>query len=268
MSVHSTATRLRSTFMLLALGAAPALASAQTPAAPAGAATTAPASTAAGLPDAKTIIADFVKAIGGRDATDKVQSIHMTGTFEMPAMGVSGTVDAATARPNKQAMAIAIPGLGDVSSGSDGTVVWSNNPMAGPTLVTGKDLTEALEDASFGDMFKEAGSYESVETVEKTTLDGKACYKVKVTRKSGHAEYDCYDVDTHLIVGSSGMPSEGGESVQLIREYKSFGGIMFPVKMAVTSGGQEQVVTFTNIEINTVAPSKFDLPPAIKALIK
>lgn len=261
MSVMHVAARMRGSFIALALVAAPAFASAQTPAA---------AAPAAGLPDAKSIIADYVKAIGGKEAADKVQSVHMSGTFEMPAMGMTGTVDASSARPNKQVMVVNIAGVGDITSGSNGTVVWAMNPMAGPTIVSGADLAAALEDADFGDTFKDATSFVTAETIEKTTMDGKACYKVKVTKKSGTVEFDCYAVDTHLLVGSTKTPvaAQGEQASQFIREYKAFGGVMFPVKMAVSVAGQEQVVTWTNVEINTVAPTKFDLPAEIKALIK
>src|SRR5215207_1581297 len=78
------------------------------------------AATSAHLPGAQQIIDRYVAAIGGRAAIQRLQSFRATGTFEMPAQGVRADMSMSAARPNKVAMTIDIPGMGQVVQGYDG----------------------------------------------------------------------------------------------------------------------------------------------------
>src|SRR5690349_17398005 len=111
--------RARVAAFSIALLAAPAFVHAQTPA----------AAPAAGLPDAKVILEDYNKAIGGRDAVAKLQSIHMVGAMAMA--GQTADFESFTARPNKSFTKVSIQGM-DIMQGFDGEVGWSMNPMQGP----------------------------------------------------------------------------------------------------------------------------------------
>ncbi|MDQ3995697.1 MAG: hypothetical protein M3303_01625, partial [Gemmatimonadota bacterium] len=103
--------------------------------------------TSASLPTGRAIIDRYVEAIGGRDAVLRHQSIRSVGTFEMPAAGVKGDLTVVQMAPNKMAMTIDLPGVGQMVSGYDGTVGWSINPMQGPRVLEGKELVQLREDA-------------------------------------------------------------------------------------------------------------------------
>jgi hypothetical protein len=51
-------------------------------------------------------------------------------------------------------------------------------------------------------------------------------------------------------------------------EFKKFGGFMQPTTMVQAAMGFEQIIRVTSYEYDVVPASAFDLPPAIKALIK
>ncbi len=53
------------------------------------------------------------------------------------------------ARPNKLLRKVEIPSVGHVESGYDGKVGWSIDPLAGPSLLTGRELSEIADDAWF-----------------------------------------------------------------------------------------------------------------------
>jgi hypothetical protein len=256
MITHPTAARMRSALLAFTLVVVPAAASAQA---------------AAALPDGKTLVGEYNKAIGGKDAYAKIQSLHMSGTFDMPAMGMGGTIDIYSARPNMNALTVSIGGFGEVQSGSNGTVAWAMDPQQGAHLLEGAELKAALEDASFEGQFRDPASFTTIETIEKTTLDGRVCYKVKLVRTSGRESFDCYGVDDKLLVATLDKRVTAGgdlESMSFAREYKEFNGVKLPTKLVVTAGGMEQVVTISKVEVNAVPASQFELPAAIKALIK
>jgi hypothetical protein len=51
-------------------------------------------------------------------------------------------------------------------------------------------------------------------------------------------------------------------------DYRKFGDLLQPSVIKATAMGVQQVLTFTSIEYDKVAPSVFALPAEIKALVK
>ena len=110
-----------------------------------------------------------------------------------------------------------------------------------------------------------------MKTVEKTTFDGRPCYKVSLVRKDGGEDFDFYDVATGLKAGASGTREIAMGPItatQMHADYKKFGDLLVPTTIKQTAMGVEQVLTFTSVEYDKVAPSTFEPPPEIKALIK
>src|SRR5262245_40449916 len=58
---------------------------------------------AAGLPTADAIIDKYISAVGGKEAVMKHTSRTMKGSFEIEAMGMTGTVQIFSKAPNKTA---------------------------------------------------------------------------------------------------------------------------------------------------------------------
>ena len=175
------------------------------------------------------------------------------------------------AKPDKSLVKINLGGIGDVCEGFDGTHGWSVSPMTGPMLTQGKELAEKKFDADFYSDLHEEARYASMKTVEKTTFEGRPCYKVSLIRKDGGEDIEFYDVETGLKAGAIGTrESQMGPMTvtQVHSDYKKFGGMLVPTTMKQTAMGVEQVLKITTVEFDNVSPSMFDLPAPIKALIK
>jgi len=237
--------------------------------APAPAPQAAPA--AESLPLAKTVIDRHIEAIGGRKALAALNSIHTVGALTIPANGMTGTIEVFAARPNKMLAKTTIAGIGEISEGFDGTHSWSISPMTGPMLATGEELTQKAFDADFDGPLTLASRYQSIKTLEKTTFDGRPCYKLSLTRKDGGEDIEFYDVASGLKAGgivSRKSPMGSVTATSTISEYKKFGDVMQPTVLKQSTTGVEIVTTFTTVEYDKVAPETFDPPAAIKALIK
>ena len=74
--------------------------------------------------------------------------------------------------------------------------------MTGPMLKVGKELTQTKLDADFYGDLRDPKIYLEVKTIEKTTFDGRPCYKVSLKRIDGVEDFDFYDVATGLRAGS------------------------------------------------------------------
>jgi hypothetical protein len=257
-TLRTGAARARAAAFVVAAVLAPSFANAQT-------AAQTPAAPAAALPDGKALMAQHNQAIGGADVAAKVQSLHMVGTMALGPM--TAEFEMFTAKPNKSLSVIKVQGM-EMREGFDGTVGWSINPMLGPQILEGPALGTARESAEFDAIERKAADFKTIETIAKTTLDGKECYKVKTVSLKDQEAFDCYAVDTHLLVGSTATIPEVGETSSFMRNYKAFGGIMFPTQVVMSAQGNQQEMNFTTIEVNSVDPAKFVLPAEIKAIIK
>ena len=227
------------------------------------------AQAAAALPPAKELIAKFVTATNSGPVMAKHTSVRTKGRFEMAAAGVSGDLEISQARPNKTMMRINVSGVGQIEQGFDGTTAWSINPMQGPRIMTGKELDAIREESSFGSSSRQGPNVASAETVEKTQMNGEACYKVKVTWKSGRETQDCYSVATGLLIASIGKqesPMGSVEVTNLISEYKEFGGQKIATRLTQQVMGQEQVLIINTVDYDAADPAAFEMPAAIKAL--
>jgi hypothetical protein len=262
-------TRLRTLFTgltiasALVLSGAPALG--QTPATPK---VEKPAAT---LPPAQEILDRHVKAAGGREAFEAIDSTHVRGSIAIPANGMSGSFEAFAARPNKTFMKMSLAGIGDTTEGFDGTTAWAMSPMTGPMVVTGEELEQKKFDADFNAMLDVASRYESMKTVEQTTFEGRPVYKLELTRKGGGIDTEYYDVETGLKAGSvleRKNPMGTISVTTALSDYRKFGAIMQPTTLSQSLMGAKIVMTITSVEANKVDPAVFELPAEIKAIVK
>ncbi len=227
---------------------------------------------AAALPDARTIINRHIQAIGGREVLLSHKSMHGVGTLSVPASGISGPIEifGATA-PDRVVVKTTVQGIGDIMEGFDGTHAWSMSPMTGPMLKTGKELEQARLDSDFYSELRDPKKYPTVKTVEKTTFDGRECYKVALTRVDGAEDFDFYDVATGLRAGgitTRESPMGTMTVTSVASRYKKFGDMMQATSASQKVMGIEQVITLTSVEYDKVNPAVFDPPAPIKALIK
>ena len=223
------------------------------------------------LPKASDLLAKSVAAMGGADAVKAIKSMRAKGTFEMPAQSISGTVELIQARPSFLRMLIDIQGIGQADNGSDGKIAWSVDPMNGPSLLTGKALAEQKADALFDGMLFGPDFVKDATTLEKTKFGERPAYKVKLVTTFDTERTLYIDAESYLLIGSDAIaesPMGPMQTTTSMGDYKKFGPLMQPTTIVQTAMGFDQILRVTSVEFDTVPPTAFDPPPAIKALIK
>jgi outer membrane lipoprotein-sorting protein len=221
------------------------------------------------LPAARQIVDAYVNAIGGTQAIARAQHRHMLGEMSMPAAGMTMTMEIWQSRPNKMVMVMDIPGMGEMKSGYDGTTAWSVNPMQGPRILEGAELEQTLRQSDFDANLRFDHLFPTMETVERTELAGRPCYRVRMVATNGDESFGCFDTETKLLLGmTSRNESEMGviESTTLFHDYRDFAGLKMPARTTISVMGQEMVMIIKELDTNPVPASQFALPAEIQAL--
>lgn len=222
-------------------------------------------------PEARAIIARHLEARGGADALADLKSMHATGSLSMPAQGITGTVELWAARPDRMRLIAEIEGIGRLDSGFDGTHGWSVDPMMGPALLTGKQLEQTRFEAAFDGPFHDLARYASLTAAGTETFDGRPAHRVNAVTASGDASAEYFDAETGLHAGSISTretPMGTIDVTSFMRDYRRIGTALQAHQLVQRMMGVEQVITINRVEVDAVADEAFQMPPAVKALIK
>ncbi len=146
-----------------------------------------------------------------------------------------------------------------------------NRSIQGASILEGDQLKQMGETADFYTELHRAEKFTSMETVELTEFQGKPCFKVKLVSKTGREYAEFFDQQTGLLawnVGEQEIPGRTVDRITVYSDYKRFGDLLLPTRTAVRIMNREQVMTFESVEFNTVDETVYELPEAVKALLK
>ena len=136
--------------------------------------------TVSGMPSVAAILEKYLEASGGRLALEKINSRVSTGSVEITALGMRGTVELVEQSPNKSSLIIDAPGLGVMQRTFDGSRGWLQDPLQGLIRLKGLMLEMAKEAAVFNKPAKLKELYPSAVLLGKEKLGGKDVYVVRM----------------------------------------------------------------------------------------
>ena len=219
---------------------------------------------AAAMPTVDAILDNYVKAIGGKEANEKITSRMMKGTFEMPAMGMSGTVEAYTQAPNKSSMTTEIGGFGKVQQVFDGKTAWEANPMTGLRELTGGELAAMKREADFYAELNYKKNYSKLEVKGKEKVGDADAYVVIATPSEGKPDKLYFDTKSGLLIRRDSERETGqGEMATetYYEDYKDVDGVKVPHTMKITNPQFSFVIKMTEIKSNVkIEDAKFAKP--------
>jgi hypothetical protein len=223
------------------------------------------------LPQPREILERFAKEIGGKDAFRKHSSQHATGTVEMPAQNLNGKLEVFAARPNKLLMKVALPGLGDVTTGYTGEIGWMSTAITGPMLIEGKMIEEVATQADFDHAIHDPADYKVMELLGKEDFNGEQCYKLKLVHRSGFESIAFFSIKSGLqrgFIATSQTQFGPVTATTTVVDYKKFGDLLLPARTSQKASGIETVMTIEQMEYDKVDPAVFELPAEVKTLLQ
>jgi hypothetical protein len=222
------------------------------------------ASAAAALPTAEEIIDKYVKALGGKDACLKLTSRTVKGTFLIEAMNASGSVEAFTKAPNKNATIITIEGFGTINSVFDGTKGWSNDPFTGFRELTGLELAATKRESDFYSMLNFNKNYTKMVVKGTEKVGTSDAYVIEATPTEGAPEKFYFDVKTGLLTRHDAeRESPQGKMAfeRYFEDYKPVDGVNFPHTLKQVTPMFAVTTKFTEVKNNMeIEETKFNKP--------
>lgn len=232
---------------------------------------TAPATTQAALPTPAELIARYVSVTGGADAYASLKSRRAAGSFNLPDLGITGTLTTLLRSDGKALITIDVPGIGVVRQGISDNVVWSIHPTEGPKLLTGVEADTTRRALAIAPEITLEG-YKESHVTGLADVNGRSAFQLELVADTGVRETRFYDAESGLLVKSIGIVTSGAGELTVTTfytDYEDAPPIRIAMKVRQSMSGVSPEQAFTKVEHNVDLPDAlFALPPEIVELQK
>lgn len=218
------------------------------------------------LPTTDEVIDKWEKAIGGKDAVMKHTSRTMKGTFSIEAMNMTGDIEIFTKAPNKNAVVVAFPNIGNFNQVFDGEKGWSANPMEGLRELSGSELAATKRRADFYADINYKKQYSKMVVTGKEKVGTSDAYVVEATPAEGGPEKLYFDASTGLLLRhdfEADTPQGKMATETYAEDYKVVDGVKLAHTIKQVNPMFAAVMKFTEVKTNVqIDEAKFAKPSA------
>jgi hypothetical protein len=224
-----------------------------------------------GLPRAEDILDREAKAVGGKEAHDRIKTVATTMKLSGEEMQLHLVVY--HAGPNKHYKEFRSDGLRKTEVVVNGDSAWVKDSITGARFLQGEEKAQAFRDVEgFIKDFRRAGAwredYKQVRTVAEEDVAGKPSYKVEMTTPKGETVISHYDKQSGLKVRQEKdieTPQGKSRVIEYYSDHRNVGGIVTPFAGKVVQGANEVNVTVERLDLNEDIPEeRFALPVELK----
>jgi hypothetical protein len=201
---------------------------------------------------ADQILDNYVNAIGGREAWEKLTTRISTGTIDVPAMNLSGLVTVREKAPNRSIFTVNFNGA-VFQQGFDGTVGWSADPQNGLREQTGDELAETKRDSDFYHPLDLRQVYSKITLAGMDKINGRDAYVVEALSGDLGTDKIYFDVQNGLvlrIVSQHHTPEGAGTFTEDFSDFREVDGIKLPFTVHQESPGSTFTIKFTEVRHN------------------
>jgi hypothetical protein len=226
--------------------------------------------------DAKKIISEYVKAIGGSRALSKTQTVSLEGNLRRASDGKTGTFTLEMKQPNRLYLELMVGEQPEILA-YNGKSAWEKKSSGEIETLLGPGAIEmeAAAEIANGRLLKLKKSRIAMGFEGHAEVNGRDTLHVELTTPTGVKRELYFDPTTHLLVRET-IPMPGGNEQYDYDEYGRESGIGFAHKIELQRGGESFQISITRVTVNGVIGERvFDFPkndqaklPDLKALFK
>jgi len=219
----------------------------------------------AALPTVDAILDKHVKAVGGKEAIEKITSRSIKASFDLEAFGVTGApVEMFAKAPNKNSAKIDIPGFGAVNRVFNGATGWHSDPTSGLRELSGVELAQMKRESDFYADLNYNKHYAKMEVKGKEKVGSYETYVIEATPAEGSPEKLYFAVDSGLLVRhdmEAVSPEGKTPSESYMDDYKVVDGVKIPHVIKYVNPMISWVMKITEVKNNVeVDEAKFNKP--------
>lgn len=216
------------------------------------------------LPTVAEILANYVRAIGGREANEKIKSRSVKGTVSLSPMGVSGTYETLVAAESRSVTVMNLQGVGEMKEGFDGKIGWSVNPLQGSRERSGLELKQQMLINNFYRDINLDKLYSKMELKGTEKIGTQEAYVIVATAGELPSETYYFDTKSGFMLRNDAtlIAPEGNQPAKIYYEdLRAVDGVMIPYRVRTQLPSFEIVLTITELKNNVaVDEAKFTKP--------
>jgi predicted secreted protein len=214
---------------------------------------------------ADAILADSIKATGGDGPWKSHHSIETRTQIEYAKMAISGTRTQTLTAHNKSLAVTVIPNVGEVREGTNGRVVWSEDPVNGLRVLDGAEAAQFRQESTWNLERNLKKVFVKI-AVKADTDGGRALECLELTPTAGHPYTFCYDAETHLQIlqkGTAATPQGDVPFTSRVKTWRDAGGMKLPDVVEMTTGPIEVSARLIDVAFDKPVDEKiFEIPGA------
>ncbi len=219
------------------------------------------------LPSVDELVEKCAKGSGGKEAWAKLSTLVLTGTMEIPSVGMTGKVELFAKAPNKSFHIFSLAdGKFVQKQGFDGRVGWKSDPQAGLKRLEGAELEDARLEGIFDTDVRLKEVYPDMKVTGRAKVGDRDAYTVLTHGPGGKTVTFYFDAQTWLrIAEDSEGPDENGkvEKTKVVNEdFRAVGGVQIPFRVRVTSPSIGFVITIQEVKHNVPVDDAIFAMPA------
>lgn len=223
--------------------------------------------------DAKAIkiIEASITALGGRDKLSEIRYVKQVGSINIPMAGIEGTIETFISSPGKALITMDFPMMGKTNQGLVDGVAWSSDAMNGPRLIPNEEAIDLIKQSNLQYTLNYIENNTTIKYVGETSFAGQKAHEIHLIDNDGNESTDYYSAESKYQIGSiakAQTPMGEIEAQTIMGDYKELGGYIQPTMITQKVGTTDILITITDASYEKIEDSIFDLPAAIKALIK
>jgi len=203
---------------------------------------------------AELVIANYIKVLGGAENLSSVKDLSETMSMKMG--GNEFEIHTKRKSPDLYYQTFGNAAMmvsKEVYDGEKGLRSGMQIPN-GPVAIEGEELEEMKSNAAIYPELHYAEMGSTVRLMGMEAVEGKDCYVVEVTSKSGKKEFGYFDVASGLKLQdkvTEETPMGVQTSITMYLDYKSVDGVMFPHKLVTSAAGRSVELNSVSIKVNS-----------------
>ncbi|MGB6221389.1 hypothetical protein [Haloferula sp.] len=205
-------------------------------------------------PKAVAVLEKGIEAAGGKEAMGKITSRIMKGTIEMPAQGMSMTMETKQKAPSMSYSKMVIPDMMTAEEIFNGKEGWAKDSIQGTRKLAGAELARLKEGAALFPELQTLADLAAAKVLPDATEEDRTFSVIETTSKDGIVKTQYFDQETDLpnrvVMKLSVGPDSEMEVDVRVSDYKEVDGIKMPHSMTMLVSSQELVMKITEVQHN------------------